>query len=892
MFFTRPFLLCVLGFASIGFAQTAGVESPQGDLIRVSNGAFYGTSNTGGVNNQGAIFRVTPESEVSVAVNFTGDAGTVLGAAPRAGLVDDGTGVLWGLTVQGGTSGLGTVFKFVPSTGALTTVVEFDGTNGSLPLGALESDGAGLLWGTTRTGGANDLGTVFTVDTSTGTLTTVVSFTGTTGAAIGAEPKAKLARDANGLWWGTTATGGTGGLGTIFSIDPGNSNAFTSEVIFTGTNGANLGSYPEAGLTIDGDGEIWGTTTSGGTTDKGTVFRFDPATDTFTTLVNFAGTNGSNPKAVLREDSGFMWGTTFSGGASDEGTIFTVATADDAHSVVASFSGTGGTVHGAYPLAGLVPGAAGELWGVTSQGGLDDRGTIYKVFTATKTFQLVAEPEIAPVAPTATVQKPPVTATNVPLGTPVTLRGTAKDNFQLVSVVVSINGGPFFPATLTAPVIAGKPFTWEIDVLPENGLNVVIIKSVDNGGNPAKPVKLTFNYTITRPDLAGSYTGVITPDPLLSTTPLLHSGVFNFKVTPTGRFTGKVTLGGRPTAVVLTGSIGNGGAARFGKTGLELLTIPRKNQIPLTLSLHLDPVGLSRTVTGCLHENGVMLGIVDGGQMLYTSKLNPVAPLKNVPTTLLNPATDKGSYTVLLRALTPIAQGRPADEYPQGDGYATFKVKSNGSIKIVGKLSDGSSFMASNSLMLDTFLPVFTKLYIGTGALVGKVEFRDEPQSDADCAGMLWFRPANAKATNYRNGWPTGIQTDFFASRFVAPVVGGGVTALGHPASAGVANALATLVDGNLPGQLDNLLAIPEGGIATILAAPGGGTAPVGLKFSLLKTGIISGSFTHPASTTATAIAGAVLQKAQVGGGYFLAAPVGGVATDPKQSGRVQLVTQ
>jgi hypothetical protein len=541
-------------------------------------------------------------------------------------------------------------------------------------------------------------------------------------------------------------------------------------------------------------------------------------------------------------------------------------------------------------VAPLVHGLPGELWGTATQGGRDERGTIIRVLTATGDVPLVAEPEVKPVLPTSTVQIPPATVMTGPVGNPITLHGSAKDNIELLSVIVSINGGPFLPAVLTPPVAPGKPFTWQLDVIPENGVNVVIIKSVDNGGNPAKPVKLVFNYTVVRPEVAGSYTGAITPTPA-STTPLLHSGAFKLKVTSKGRFTGTLSLGGLPLPIVLTGSFGNVGTARFGKTGATTLSIARKNLPPLLFALNLDvDAPYSRQLTGTLRQAGVTVGNAAGGQLIYTNKKNPVAPLIPVPTTLLDPATDNGAYTALFRALTPATQGLPAESFPQGDGYAVFKISSTGAVKISGKLADGSAFMAANSLTADNKLPFFVKLYTGKGAIVGLIEFEDLLKSDAH-ADMFWFRPVNTKATSYRNGWLTGIGIDFAASRFVAPAISG-KTALGNAPSTGGANALGKLTAGNLPGQLDNLLSIPASGVAVDLGAAPASTAATGLKLSLLASGVIGGSFTHPGQVLPVAFSGAVLQKSQTGGGFFIAPAAGAVAGDPKQSGHLDLSAQ
>lgn len=881
----RSLILCALAFANVASAQIAGVESPQGTLLRGADGSFHGTSTEGGSANAGTIFRVSPESEVSVVASFTGDAGATPGAVPRSGLVNDGTGTLWGTASQGGASGFGTVFKFAPGTRTFTSVVEFTGANGSQPEAALVSDGAGVLWGTTRSGGANGHGTVFTIDAATGALTTIVEFTGTGGAVPGSQPKAALVRDGAGVWWGTTSAGGAGNLGTIFSIDPANANAFTSEADFTGTNGAALGSTPEAAMIAGSGGILWGTTNTGGTSDLGTVFRFDTAAGTVTTVVSFTGANGSNPRAALFADGALLWGTTFGGGAAGLGTVFSIATANDAHTLVASFTGTTGAVRGAYPLAGLVAAAAGELWGVASQGGRDDRGTIFKVLTATGTVQLVAEPEAAPVLPTSTVLPPPATGLSGVAGTPLTLSGTAKDNIELLSVIVSINGGPFLPALLTPPSAPGKPFTWSIDVIPENGVNVVIIKSVDNGGNPAKPRTLVFTYTVTRPELAGTYAGLFTAEPT-SATPAQHTGVVTVKVTVKGRFTGSLKLGGRALPVPLKGSIGNAGAARFGRTGTTTLAIARRNLPPLLLSLEFDVAApVSGTMTGTLREGAALVAMFDGSLAPRFSATNPV------PLTVRDPATDRGVHTGVFAARTPAVQGLAADQFPQGDGYSRLTISPTGRVTIIGKLADGSPFSAGGPLRQEPSFAFFAHLYKFTGAIAGRIFFVETIGVSDAFAEPRWFRPTIATSRVYPNGWPGGIDVDFIGSKYVSPAITG-TTPLGNAPAAGPANGLVEFSDGNLPAALANLLAIPRAGTSTVLGAPAGGTAADSLRITLLGNGLFTGSYMHPASPLPTLFGGAVLQKTQTGSGYFLAAPVGGLPADPRQSGRVDLSAQ
>jgi uncharacterized repeat protein (TIGR03803 family) len=899
---THSLLLSALALAAgLSLARGAGVEAPSGELLRASDGSFYGTSAHGGTAEYGTIFRVTPESEVTVLLNFTGTLDPAKGAYPHAGLVADAAGLLWGTTSQGGVNGLGTIFKFSPTTGAFTTVVEFNGTNGSTPEAGLVDDGAGHFWGTTSEGGAASAGTVFQIDALTGALTTKVDFTGTGGAAKGSAPKAAVLLYSSFVW-GVTSTGGVGNLGTIFKLDPTN-NTFTTVVEFTGTNDNAKGAAPVAALIKGNHRFLWGTTSSGGATDHGTVFAFDPWANEFDTVIDFDGANGSYPKAPIFSDgsSDRLYGLTSRGGTDDLGTIFEIQEDPLSPVVVPTpqiilhlvqtgvvqFTGTSGAAKGAYPLAGLSDDGLGGLWGTTSQGGRDDRGTIFKLLIATDEVKLIAEPSLIPTPPIATVKLVAGSLLIGPVGAPVTLNGTAKDNVELFSVIVSINGGPFVPATITPSVIAGKPATWQLDVIPENGVNVVVIKSVDNSGDTSKPVKLIFNYTVIRTEVAGSYNGLATPM-AASLTPFLHTGVFRLKVTASGRFTGTLTLGGVPLPVVLTGSFGNAGAARFGKTGATVLVIPRKNLPSLHLTLNLDvDAPFSRQITGTLREAGVDVAALLGGQALYTAKKNPLPPLLNVPTTLLDPATDRGAYTGYFRAHSTL----PTTDFPQGDGYALVKITPAGLVQLTGRLADGTPFAAGNALSPDNTLPFYVRLYAGAGALSGPISFREiTSQSDADGIGMLWFRPPIAKAPAYRAGWPGGITADFFGSKFVTPAISG-KTLLGN--APGAANALIEFSAGGLASTLSNLLSLSTTGSPTVLAAPAGGTAAPALKVTALATGLLNGSFVHPGSLLSTPFTSVVFQKTQIGAGYFIAAPPQGApTTDPKQSGRVDLSAQ
>jgi hypothetical protein len=252
------------------------------------------------------------------------------GAFPFAGLIADATGDLFGTTSSGGTvDDGGTVFE-IPKTatgfGSLTTLVIFNG-NGSGPEAGLIADDVGDLFGTTVFGSTDDEGTVFEIPktaTGFGSLTTLVSFNGSNGSG----PEAGLIADDVGDLFGTTAVGGTNDVGgTVFEV-PKTATGFGSLTTLVSFNGSN-GSHPEAGLIADATGDLFGTTSGAGSTnDEGTVFEIPKTATGFgsvTTLVSFNGSNGSHPEAGLIADAtGDLFGTTSGDGLTDgtDGTVF------------------------------------------------------------------------------------------------------------------------------------------------------------------------------------------------------------------------------------------------------------------------------------------------------------------------------------------------------------------------------------------------------------------------------------------------------------------------------------------------------------------------------------------------------------------------------------------
>jgi uncharacterized repeat protein (TIGR03803 family) len=209
--------------------------------------------------------------------------------------------------------------------------------------------------------------------TTNGIFTSLISFTGTNGAYLGIEPFAGLTLGKDSNFYGTTQSGGTndlvnGGDGTMFRMT--SAGTLTTLVSLNTTNGAN----PQAGLVQGSDGNFYGTTYSGGSSDAGTIFKMTTL-GSLITLLSFDNTNGANPYASLIQGlDGNFYGTTKVGGANNYGTAFEMTSAGVLTSLV-SFDNTN---NGAYPVAGLTLGKDGNFYGTTALGGTNVSGTIFR----------------------------------------------------------------------------------------------------------------------------------------------------------------------------------------------------------------------------------------------------------------------------------------------------------------------------------------------------------------------------------------------------------------------------------------------------------------------------------------------------------------------------------
>jgi len=267
----------------------------------------------------------------------------------------------------------------------LTTLYSFQGdSDGSSPEADLILGPSGEIYGTTYAGGTFGWGTVFmlTPPASPGGAWTESILYEFTGGDDGANPQASLLLDSDGTLYGTTFTGGTLQLGTLFQLTPPASpgGAWTETVLYNFQGGPVDGANPQAKLLFNAKaGILFGTTKGGGVDGSGIVFEFSLSTLSYSVLYNFTGNSsgshdGADPQASLLVDQDHhIFGTTYGGGASGYGTVFELALFKGANGhlewkekAIYSFTGLS---DGGIPNAGLFLDAAGNLYGSTFWGG-------------------------------------------------------------------------------------------------------------------------------------------------------------------------------------------------------------------------------------------------------------------------------------------------------------------------------------------------------------------------------------------------------------------------------------------------------------------------------------------------------------------------------------------
>jgi uncharacterized repeat protein (TIGR03803 family) len=430
------------------FDGTDGRLSNAG-LVQATNGNLYGTTYYGGAKDSGEVFEITPSGALTILHSFCSKSGCADGEYTYAVPIQGTDGNFYGTTYLGGSKELGTVFKITPS-GTLTTLHTFDGTDGSQPLAGLVQASDGNFYGTTYMGGSQGNGEIFKI-TPSGTLTTLHSFCSRTACKDGRNPFAGLVQGTDGNLYGTTLEGGAKGFGTVFKVTP--NGTLTTLHSFCTQSGCPDGQFPQTGLVQASNGNLYGTTITGGTYGDDTIFEITTS-GAFTTLYNVCSQSGCPDgnylyAGLIQATDGNLYGIMDVGGANGSGTIFKI-TLSGTLTTLYNFCSQSGCPDGQYPGGGLVQDTDGSLYGTTADGGANGDGTVFSLSVGLGPF-VETQPTTAKAG--ATVK---ILGTNLTKATSVNFNGKAA-TFTVVS-----------SSEITTTVPAGAT-TGEVQVVTPSG---------------------------------------------------------------------------------------------------------------------------------------------------------------------------------------------------------------------------------------------------------------------------------------------------------------------------------------------------------------------------------------------------------------------------------------
>jgi uncharacterized repeat protein (TIGR03803 family) len=514
------------------------------DLMQGANGNFYGTTRRGGSNFNGTIFEISPAGSftnlhtfAALTTNSSYGVTGAEGAMPVGALVLGNDQNFYGSTGYGGSNNTGTIFRLTP-TGLFSNLYSFGAiaaglttTNGAVP-NALTLGVDGALYGTTQQGGHFGAGTFFKFSTA-GVLTQLYSFNGASPENNPLTPHSTLVQASNGVFYGTSAFGGTQGGGSIFAI--------------TNNGGVSiLYSFPQlnagsgASLTLGSDGNFYGTIAANGLGSNGAIFRITlggnfGAYDFAPLNTNLDNLDGANPSAALTADStGNLYGTCAAGGSNGSGVIFKFYGPDFSPpffvtstnpppaltnvlvgaSVTLSYQGQGsepltfqwlrngtnledggdivGSLSNTIIISPVFPGDAGQYTLQISN--------TWSAVTSPATILTVTPPGVSILSPAANSSTNSLVFAGTASSSPFT--NVSASAVKLTSVVYSIlNNSTGTTITGTNPVTAGSNgvYNWTFQATPPPGTNVLSVSSRDVAGNVSPVASETFFYAVSSP---------------------------------------------------------------------------------------------------------------------------------------------------------------------------------------------------------------------------------------------------------------------------------------------------------------------------------------------------------------------------------------------------------
>ncbi|HUJ10797.1 MAG TPA: choice-of-anchor tandem repeat GloVer-containing protein [Verrucomicrobiae bacterium] len=658
------------------------------------------------------------------------------------------------------------------------------------------------------------------------------------GGTYGSTPEAAVVEGSDGNFYGTTIAGGTRFVGTIYKLTPAGQLVILHS--FDGTDGA----HPKASLIEGSDSNFYGTTFSGGTNDAGTVFQFSPD-GTLVTLYAFGGGDGAHPSAELVEGfDGNFYGTTYDGGSDDDGTVFQITSAGDL-TMLHSFNGT----DGALPLAGLVQGSDSNFYGTTYRGGTNDHGTVFQITstgTLTVLYQFDGGTNGSSPAATLTqgrdgffygtaaggsdrglIFKISVAGELTKLHRLKSLQGR-----PLISHLVEGNDGTFYGTARGG----GEHFGTVFRVGP-NGAFIDLYRfwGTADGAFPYAGLTLAsdgFFYGTTAfggtrlhgvifkiKGLPSTFNGLVIQTNAPSNA---SSGIISVKLRQSGSFRARLTMAGDR-------SVFHG---HFDEFGNATNTVRRGNLNALQTILHLSEYGGTNAILGTVSD-GVFTSELVADQAAFYRGHARACPWKGRYTFDLTPA-DRNDVNV-----------------PQGYGYATLLVLSNGEGRLQGALADGTSIQTHIRVSAIGTWPLYKALYQKGGSCLGTIVLSTNAAIDAT---IDWFKPATGGRF-----YPAEFTTALTAtgSRYFSTVAG---------APSIATNALITLGGGNLSSNIVKDAVIDADGNVTVTPT---GDDNLALQITP-ATGEITGSFFNASINKTVGLNGLLLQIDNSGAGFFL----------------------
>lgn len=325
---------------------------------------LWGMTSTGGTNGDGTIFKIKGDGTNAVSL-FSFDI-LITGTTPFSSFLNASNGKLYSLCEWGGLVNKGVLFSFDTTINSYTNLLNFSGTAGNYPTGNLIQASSGKLYGTAYDAGPNFFGTIYSFNPFNNVFNTLYGPTGIDGK----KPMGTLVQVNNGKLYGITNSGGVSNFGTIFSFDT-LSNLYTKIFDFSGSDGQN----PTSGLTLANNGKLYGMTTLGGTSNGGVIYSLDPVTNMFVKLFDFTSINGKPSRnQLIKVNNGKLYGMTSAGGINNMGVIFSFDPQTNSYIKLFDFS----SATGQSPYGDLYQASDGNLYGMTSSGGVNNLGTVFK----------------------------------------------------------------------------------------------------------------------------------------------------------------------------------------------------------------------------------------------------------------------------------------------------------------------------------------------------------------------------------------------------------------------------------------------------------------------------------------------------------------------------------